>query len=142
MLWSCNFDKHSILTKCTCFDIYIWDSNFSYNIQIRDLQSGLYVHDFLWRLALSIYYVDLNSRVLWSFKEQGSVVKFSQFLPIPVDVYPWYMHMEISDGSVPFNNLGEYCEFNEFLHIALSVKPTEIWSHHLSYQLFRSRILL
>ena len=124
------------------FDIYIWDSNFSYNIQIRDLQSGLYVHDFLWRLALSIYYVDLNSRVLWSFKEQGSVVKFSQFLPIPVDVYPWYMHMEISDGSVPFNNLGEYCEFNEFLHIALSVKPTEIWSHHLSYQLFRSRILL
>ena len=116
------FNSQSVLA----FDIYIWDSNFSYNIQIRDLQSGLYLQDFHWRLALRIYYVDVNSRVLWSIKEQGSLVKFSQFLRIPVDVYPWYMHMEISDGSLPFNNLGEYYEFNEFLHIARSVKHYKV----------------
>ena len=34
------------------------------------------------------------------------------------------MHMEIRDGSLLFNDLGEYYKFNdhEFLHIASSVK--------------------
>ena len=34
--------------------------------------------------------------------------------------------MEISDGSLPLNNLGEYCEFNEFLHISRSVKHYKV----------------
>ena len=123
-IWDSNFSNNIQIRDS--FDIYIWDSNFSNNIQIRDLQSGLYLQDFHWRLALRIYYVDLNSRVLWSIKEQGSLVKFSQFLRVPVDVYPWYMHIEISNGSLPFNNLGEYCEFNEFLHIARSVKHYKV----------------
>ena len=122
LLFWLTFNSQSVLA----FDIYIWDSNFSYNIQIRDLQSGLYLQDFHWRLALRIYYVDVNSRVLWSIKEQGSLVKFSQFLRIPVDVYPWYMHMEVSNGSLPFNNNNNNNNNNEFFFLYRIEKPISV----------------
>ena len=42
------------LQRLLAFDIYIWDSNSSCNIQIRDLQSGLYMQNFYRRLASGI----------------------------------------------------------------------------------------